>query len=134
MKTDTEMKSLKIKWKHLEKENATCSRCFNTGQNIQKVIKRLIKECSPVRVRVKFREIKLPVEKLGESNIILFNGIPIEQMIPKITLSGTACGSCSALAGKLSSCRTLQYQKETYDTVPENFIYEASCKTLGCCD
>ncbi|MBU4351352.1 DUF2703 domain-containing protein [Candidatus Parcubacteria bacterium] len=133
MKAAPKMKYLEIKWKHFDKDGKICNRCFNTGQNIQRVIAKLKSECLPAKVRVKFREVKLPVEKLGESNTILFNGIPIERMISKITLYETTCGSCSALAGKLSSCRALQYQKETYDTVPEDFIYEVSCKILGCC-
>lgn len=35
------MKKLKIEWRHLDVEGETCDRCYDTGDNLEREVRRL---------------------------------------------------------------------------------------------
>ena len=76
------MNILEIEWRHLDKDGRTCLRCSDTLQSLQQVVTQLAAECAPHGVHIAYRETKLPPEQLSESNLILFNGVPLESALP----------------------------------------------------
>jgi len=128
------MKTLEIEWKHLDVEGRTCSRCSDTGEAIQDVVEKLSKECEPFGWTLKFKETKLPEQKIKESNEVLFNGTPLEEILTEAKASNSFCDSCSKLLGKpTDSCRTLEYDGNTYEGIPSSIIRQAACKITQCC-
>jgi hypothetical protein len=125
------MRQLNIEWRHYEKAGETCVRCSATGKTLGDVIADLREELAPRGVEVTFTETKLPIEKLDQSNMILFNGVPMEDLLKGAVVSENACASCSCLIGTETLCRTVEYEGQTYEEIPEMLIREAALKSLG---
>lgn len=124
------MKTLKIEWRHLDVEGETCNRCYDTGENLNQEVKRLNRMLQPVGIEVEWFETKLDHTRIPESNTILFNGVPIEDIL-NIQLSENYCESCTSLLGKETYCRTVVYEGNKYEDVPAKAIREAAMKVLG---
>jgi len=75
-------------------------------------------------------ETKLDGTQIPQSNTILFNGVPIEDILD-IEVSENYCESCTALLGSKTYCRTVIYEGNEYEDVPAKAIREAAFKVLG---
>lgn len=124
------MKTLKIEWRHLDVEGETCSRCYDTGENLTQEIKRLNRALQPRGITVEFCEIKLDDTQIPQSNTLLFNGVPIEEIL-NITVSENYCASCTSLLGKETFCRTIIYDGNEYEDIPAKAIRQAAYQVLG---
>ncbi|MGB7970339.1 MAG: DUF2703 domain-containing protein [Candidatus Deferrimicrobiaceae bacterium] len=127
------MKTLTIEWKHLDKDGATCVRCRDTGKTLAEVVGELKHECKETGVRVVFRETVLGADRIRESNQILFNGVPLENLLPGAVAGENACQSCCDLLGQETSCRTIERDGKRYEAIPESLIRAAACRVAGCC-
>ncbi len=119
------MKTLEIEWRHLELDDGTCIRCSETGKSLQEVITELEEELQARGVELSFTETTLPEEKLPQSNMILINDRPLEDVLAGAETGESYCGSCSCLTGREAYCRTVSYDGETYEEIPEEVIREA---------
>ncbi|MFO8132667.1 MAG: DUF2703 domain-containing protein [Thermoplasmatota archaeon] len=119
------MKTLEIEWRHLELDGSTCIRCSGTGQSLQQAIAELEKELQPRGVELSFTETTLPEEKLPQSNLILIDGQPLDDVLAGAESGENYCSSCSCLTGRDAYCRTVSYDGETYEEIPEEIIREA---------
>ena len=68
---------------------------------------------------------------MAQSNLILFNGVPLEELLDGATADENACASCSCLTGSDTSCRTVQYGGSVYEDIPPELIRRAALKALG---
>jgi hypothetical protein len=124
------MCALTIEWRHYAKAGKTCVRCSATGKTVSEVVADLRKELEPQGVSVVYQERELPQEKLEQSNMILFNGIPLESLLEGADASGSACHSCSCLTGSDAYCRTIEYEGASYEAIPEELIRRAAFAAL----
>lgn len=124
------MQTLKIEWKHLDVEGQTCNRCYDTGESLIKEIKNLNTELQSKSVEVVLVETILDESQISQSNIILFNGVPIEEILD-INISENYCESCSDLLGTKTYCRTVNYEGNEYEDIPVKAIRQAALKVLG---
>lgn len=124
------MKKLTIDWKHLDVEGDTCDRCYDTGANLTNEVRRLNRVLQSSGIEVELLETKLNDTQISQSNIILFNGVPIEDIL-NIEISKNYCDSCSNLLGSDIYCRTVLYQGNEYEDIPAKAIREAAFKVLG---
>lgn len=126
------MKKLKIEWKHFDKEGKTCNRCSKTGRNLISVLQELKGEFSVKGIHIEFQETKLPQSHMMESNSILINDTPLEDLIPDTEAGENICYSCSELIGKFINCRcrTIQHGEDTFEEVPSSLIKQAILKKL----
>jgi hypothetical protein len=124
------MKTLKIEWRHLDVGGETCNRCYDTGENLNQEVKRLNRALQPQGIVVEWFETKLDDTQIPESNVILFNGIPIEDIL-KIEVAENYCDSCTVLLGSKTYCRTIRYEGEEYEDIPAKAIRQAAHKVLG---
>lgn len=124
------MKTLKIEWKHLDVAGDTCNRCYDTGENLNQEVKRLNRALQPQGINVEWSETKLDDTQIPQSNTILFNGVPIEDILD-IEVSQNYCESCTALLGNETYCRTIKYEGEEYEDIPAKAIRQAAYKVLG---
>ncbi len=127
------MTTLEIEWRHLEKDGRTCLRCSDTLQSLQQVIAQLAAECAPHGVRIAYRELKLSPEQLSQSNLILFNGVPLEAVLPGASVAENECSSCGDLCGEPSFCRTVSVGGHTFEAIPATLIRQAACAVAQCC-
>jgi hypothetical protein len=125
------MKTIEIEWRHLDKKGTTCNRCSLTTKNLKSAIRDLTGKCKNVIFR--FREVKLPSNKISQSNQILLNGKPLEQILPEAKLSKNFCGSCAKIIGSFVQCRTLAWKGKSKDAIPVKWIKEALCIASECC-
>ena len=65
------------------------------------------------------------------SNLILFNGIPLEAVLEHAAADASPCPSCSCLTGSETSCRTVVYRGKSYQEIPADPIRKAAFKTIG---
>ncbi len=124
------MKTLKIEWKHLDVEGETCNRCYDTGENLAQEVKRLKRALQPQGIEVELIEIKLDDNQIPQSNTILFNGVPIEDIL-NIEVSENYCDSCTNLLGTNTYCRTVMFEGNEYEDIPAKAIRQAALKVLG---
>lgn len=61
---------------------------------------------------------------MPESNIILINNVPIEQLLSDTQAGENECCSCSGLINNASSCRcrTINNQGNIYEAIPADLI------------
>lgn len=121
------MKNLKIEWRHFATGGQTCDRCGDTGAALRRVIEELARTEG---VTVEFHETHLLASSIAQSNMVLFNGVPLEELLDGAEVSSNECCSCSCLIGEDTECRTLLYQGQTYEDIPEELIREAALKAL----
>jgi hypothetical protein len=124
------MKKLIIEWKHLDVLGETCNRCYDTGENLVQEVKRLNRALQPEGIEVELIETKLDDKEVFQSNTILFDGIPIEDIL-NIEVSENFCDSCSNLLGYETYCRTVTYDGNEYEDIPAKAIRQAALKVLG---
>jgi len=128
------MKTLDIEWRHFDKEGNTCIRCSDTGEVLHSVVEELSEECRPCGWDIKFRETKLTEREISESNIILLNGKPIEKILQNALAGESHCQSCCELTGSTStSCRTIEIEGRSYESIPSHLIRQAVCAVAQCC-
>jgi len=124
------MKTLKIEWKHLDVAGETCNRCYDTGENLNQEVKRLNRVLQPQGIEVEWFETKLDDTQIPQSNTILFNGVPIEDIL-NIEVSENYCDSCTNLLGTNTYCRTVMFEGNEYEDIPAKAIRQAALKVLG---
>ena len=124
------MKKLVVEWKHLDVEGNTCDRCGETGTNLLGEITWLNEFLAPQGVAVELVETRLDPTQISESNALLVNGVPIEEILD-IEVFENSCDSCSQLVDSEVCCRTIVYEKKQYDEIPAKAIRKAALKVLG---
>lgn len=124
------MKTLKIEWRHLDVEGDTCDRCYDTGENLANEVKRLKRTLEPQGIVIELTETKLDDNQIPQSNTVLFNGVPIEDILD-IEVYDNYCESCTALLGKETYCRAVKFEGTDYDDIPAKAIRQAAYKALG---
>ena len=125
------MKKLKIEWRHFETGGQTCERCGDTGGTLRRVIEELSREFAEKGVVMTLTETCLLASSIAQSNMILFNGVPLEELLDGAEVSSNECCSCSCLIGEDTECRTLVYQGETYEDIPPGLIRKAALKAVA---
>ena len=121
------MKTLNIEWRHFETGGQTCERCGDTGAALRRVIEELARTEG---VTIEYQETHLLASSIAQSNMVLFNGVPLEELLVGAEVSSNECCSCSCLIGEDTECRTLLYQGKTYEDIPEELMREAALKAL----
>ncbi len=107
--------------------------CCGTSEALQEVIGKLAEECKPLGWEITFKETKLTAKNISESNVILFNGKPIEALLPEARASESHCESCSEITGKSTSCRTVEFGGNSYGGIPASLIRQAAGQIIHCC-
>lgn len=125
------MRELNIEWRHYEKEGATCDRCAATGDSLRETVALLRRELAQHGVTVTLTETALPEERMAQSNLVLFDGIPLEELLEDAAADENPCPSCSCLTGSQTDCRTVAYRGRTYEEIPAELIRLAAYKVLG---
>ena len=125
------MKELAIEWRHYEKEGETCDRCAATGTSVKKVIADLTRELSGKGITLSYTETALPEELMAQSNLILFNGVALEDVLSGATIGESACPSCSCLTGTETRCRSVERDGVIYEEIPAELIRKAALLAAG---
>lgn len=125
------MKHLEIEWRHLDVNGKTCERCGDTGATVRQVCVALSQELEPLGWEVAFKETQLTDQQIPESNLILLNGIPLEDLLPGARSSENCCDSCGDLLGRTTLCRTIIHQEKTYEAIPGALIREAAYRLIN---
>lgn len=125
------MKELVIEWRHYDKLGETCDRCASTGASVREVVAELRRELSQEGVSVTFIETLLSENLMSQSNLVLFNGVPLESLLDQAVAGENSCPSCSCLTGSETSCRTVTLEGTTYEEIPADLIRKAAYKALA---
>lgn len=124
MKDNLAHKSLTIEWRHLEVKGETCDRCAGTYGNILEAITSLERSGELEGIQVEVIDTALTKERIGESNMVLINDLPIEQIVGA-RVQYTECSSCGDLIGNTTCCRAVTSEGETEETLPTEMIRAA---------
>lgn len=107
-----------VEWRHYAKEGATCSRCCGTGANLASVVA----EYALRGVTIELQETLLPFERIAESNLVLINGVPLEELLAGAATGESECVSCGCLAGQATSCRTVEHDGAVYEELTPELL------------
>ncbi|MFO8047658.1 MAG: DUF2703 domain-containing protein [Desulfosudaceae bacterium] len=119
-------KILEIEWCHLDQDGQTCDRCAATGAAARQARDDLAAELSSLGWTVRLKETLLAAREIGRSNSIFINGLPLEELLPQVSVSKNCCDSCGDLLGASTQCRTIQQQGRIYEAVPAGMMREAA--------
>jgi len=123
--------TLLVEWRHIGGNvDATCERCAATGRTLAEVVDAIRPALSARRIRVRVTETVLPPERIAGSNTILFNGIPIEDLLDEVRVEMTPCASCSCITGTDASCRAIVCGDETHEAIPADLILNAALRAV----
>ncbi|SCL74811.1 hypothetical protein L21_0695 [Methanoculleus chikugoensis] len=124
---------LVIEWKHVGRDiENTCERCGVTGRAVMDVVEQIHPILEEEGIAVRFVETVLENEAIADSNSILFNGVPLENLIEGMEVTSTPCASCSCITGQDNvECRAIEYNGERYESIPPELIARAALKALG---
>lgn len=120
---------LTIEWRHLGIGGFTCNRCSDTGTNLGLAIARLRREGQLNDVDLQLEETLLSPEEIDQSNTVLVNGIPVEEILG-VRVTFTECSSCSDLPGESECCRAVSSAHQVFEAIPEEMIRAAMVKVL----
>jgi hypothetical protein len=126
------MKTITIEWKHLVRRGRTCDRCGDTGANLRRAIRLLNTRCHRPRVHFRLKKTPLDPRRIAESNSILVDGLPLEQLLPEMTVAMSKCDSCGDLIGGPAECRALIGERGQFETVSTDLIVSAACRVAKC--
>ncbi|MBM3283467.1 DUF2703 domain-containing protein [Candidatus Gottesmanbacteria bacterium] len=124
------MKTLLIEWKHFEKKGKTCFRCNKTGDSLKQAIEELRNLLLLKGFTIQLIETRFPEDQMDESNGLFFNGIPLENLLNKVSVIKNTCNSCGDLTGNPCECRAIQTDNTVYDDIPKDMIKQAILKSL----
>lgn len=126
--------TLLVEWRHIgESVDATCERCAATGRTLAEaeVVAAIRPALSARRIRVRVTGTVLPPERIAESNTILFNGVPIEDLLDEVRVEMTPCASCSCITGTEADCRAIVCGDETHEALPADLILKAALRAVA---
>ncbi|MDV2481049.1 DUF2703 domain-containing protein [Methanoculleus sp. Wushi-C6] len=125
-------KELVIEWRHVTRDAENVfETCKETGMPLDAVLDeiRMLLEMEGVSVRI--------VETAAESDSLLFNGVPIEELLEGVEVTATSCSSCATCGedcgedcGEEADCRMLRYNGEAYEDIPPELIGRAAARAL----
>lgn len=118
------MKQMPIVWKRLAKGGETCTRCGNTGRELEAAVAKLAASLRPLGIEpvLETQEIEEDAFKANpsESNRVWIAGKPLEEWLDASVGMSRCCGVCGD-----SDCRTLDVGGRTYETIPEELFIKA---------
>ncbi|WP_341275816.1 DUF2703 domain-containing protein [Methanoeremita antiquus] len=125
-------KVLTVEWRHVgENIDTTCERCSQTGNTLKEVLDEIESFLSERKIKIEVKEKVLENEKIEESNMILFNGVPLEKLIEGMEVSQTPCASCACITGQDDvRCRAISYKGKLHEAIPAELIRKAAEKAL----
>ncbi len=123
---------LTVEWRHVgENIDTTCERCSATGNILKEVLDEIKPLMSGKGIRIEVKETVLPNDRIVESNMILFNGIPLEKLVEGMGISQTPCESCACITGQDDvKCRAVNFEGEIYEAIPAELIRRAAERAL----
>ncbi len=129
-------KELVIEWNHIGQEiEKTPEEFEETGMALSAVLAeiRMLLEMEGVAVRVV--ENVLPDDAPAESESLLFNGAPVEELLEGVEVTATSCScagcdTCESCGEEETECRTLRYNGEEYEAIPPELIGRAAARAL----
>jgi hypothetical protein len=113
-----------IEWKHIGKDvEKTCERCGETGLAVVRAVEEIRPVLEERGIAVRIIEAVLPDEAIAESNSILVNGIPLEDLVAGTTVTATPCTSCACITRQDDvECRAVEYGGALYEAIPAELI------------
>jgi len=124
MKKNNSKKNLVITWQRLISEGNTCPRCGFTEDELDKAALQLKEKLNPLGIDVILEKNELTLEEFKkdpiQSNSILFNGKPLEDLVGAETGQSQCCDVCGD-----NECRTVKIKEELHETIPADIIVKA---------
>lgn len=118
------MKPMQILWKRLVKGGETCTRCGDTGRELEAAVVKLAVTLRPLGIEpvLETQEIDEAAFKANtsESNRVWIAGKPIEEWLGADVGMSRCCSVCG-----VSDCRTLEVGGRTYEVIPEELFIKA---------
>ena len=121
--------TLKIEWRHLEREEAVL-RCSETGKTVYQLVEVLTRELLTRGVAVHFLETRLGPEKFNQSNMILMNGIAIEKINLDPNDPALYCGACADPTDEDRYIRMVEEGGMVHPEIPGSIVRMAALKAL----
>ena len=120
------VKNIEVVWQRLDVDGTTCTRCEETGVNVERITQDLQKELAPYGVKLSLTKKELSESQLGLSNMIFVNGEPVENLVAGVDVTESDCSSCGDLTDQQGiKCRAIKYKDKIYDEIPPEVIREA---------
>lgn len=118
------MRPMRIVWKRLVMGGETCTRCGDTGRELEAATAKLAAALRPLGIEpmLEMQEIDEVEFKsdTSESNRVWIAGRPIEEWLGADVGMSRCCSVCGD-----SDCRTLEVGGRTYETIPQEQFIQA---------
>lgn len=121
---------LTVEWQHIRGAKGTCQRCTETGDALDALHDELADLVRPGQ-EVAITETILPNDALHDSNRVLINGTPIEEILDNARVDTTSCTGCGDLDACCESdaapaqCRAVVVDGTVHEPLSAQLIREA---------
>jgi hypothetical protein len=124
------MKNLSFVWHRLVKDGQTCNRCGETFEELEKAVAKLKSSLLPLGIEVTIETEELTEEAFkanpSKSNEVWIAGKKVEDWLDA-PIGMTPCSTvCEG-----SSCRTIEINGNSYETIPEELFIKAGLTAAG---
>ena len=123
-------RSIVIETTVLRVDGETCERCGDTVEAARSAARDLQLVLLPLNVRVTLVEHAATADTIEDSNAVLINGRPIEELLGAERIS-TDCPSCSELVGQSACCGAVRIGNRVQESYTPEQIRDAVFATLG---
>lgn len=123
-------RSIVIETTVLRVDGETCERCGDTVEAARAAARDLQLALMPLNIRVTLVEHSAAAENIEDSNSVLINGRPIEELLGAERIT-TDCPSCSRLVGQSACCGAIRISDCVQESFTPEQIRDAVFATLG---
>jgi hypothetical protein len=122
---------LHIEWRQGGSLRRTCPCANETWSNLERVVVELRRELSSLGISVSATQV-LPQQQIGRAvQGLLFNHVPLEELLPELRILDRYCPSCEAQCGESVLCPTVIAEGVEYRSLPPFLLRRAILTSVG---
>ncbi|HSE59807.1 MAG TPA: DUF2703 domain-containing protein [Nitrospiraceae bacterium] len=122
---------LHIEWQQAGSSSGTCSYASETWSNLVLVVEELRRELSSLGISMSATQVR-PQQQIGQAiQGLLFNRVPLEELLPELRIPRRHCPSCEAQRGESVLCPAVIAEGVEYRSLPPFLLRRAILTSVG---
>jgi hypothetical protein len=121
---------LHVEWRKDGFPSKTCPYANETWSNLELVVEELRRELHSLGIPVSVSQAHGQPTGRGAQGL-LFNHVPLEELLPELRILSNRCPSCEALCGEPVFCPTVVAEGVEYRSLPRFLIRRAILTAVG---
>ena len=122
---------LHIEWQQAWSSSGICPYASETWSNLELVVEELRRELLSLGISVSLTQIDSTQQTGQGTSGLLFNRVPLEELLPELRILSSHCPFCEALCGESVLCPTVVAEGVEYRSLPPFLLRRAILTSVG---